>query len=238
MERRTRKERRSVGIACCRINAGTSEILMIHKRYTYAYNMFIHGMYCAQDSRKMIELFSDMTVDEKIDILSLNFSQIWYRVWLNSPHRLSCYFIAKNKFENAFVADGGMRLRNLINKSSNDTKLIWEIPKGRKKNRYESDVHCAVREFQEETGIHKDKYNLFDAKRTYSFSDNNVDYVNTYYFALGNSIVPRINFGLQDQIDEINDIRWMNMNELRLVDKQLADFVRPIFNDVKKNAAK
>jgi 8-oxo-dGTP pyrophosphatase MutT (NUDIX family) len=32
----------------------------------------------------------------------------------------------------------------------------WEFPKGRK-NKDESDIECALREFEEETGINRDK---------------------------------------------------------------------------------
>ncbi len=49
---------------------------------------------------------------------------------------------------------------------------------------------------------------------------------------------PRINFGMQDQIDEICDIKWMNIDEIRFIDDtgRLGKFVAPIFSFVKKYA--
>ena len=118
MKKQTR-EKYSVGIACIRIVNKIPEILLICKRYTYGYNMFVHGRYNSGDTGKIIAMFNGMTVEEKHDILSLNFSQIWYRIWLNSKHRLGAYFAAKNKFESTFAVDGGLRLRRMIIKSTN-----------------------------------------------------------------------------------------------------------------------
>ena len=226
----------SIGVACCRINSKSKpEILLICKRYTYSYNIFTHAKYNSSNSAALIELFSGMTVDEKLDILSMNFAQIWYRVWLNAPKGAS-YYLSKNKFESTFLLDGGARLKKLIAKSNNAAK-IWEIPKGRKKNKIEPDINCAVREFFEETGVPKKSYKLFDAKRTYSYIDAGTRYTNIYYLAFTkHNIEPRVNFGIQEQIDEISDIRWMTIEEIRFVDDtgRLEKFAKPIFNYIKK----
>ncbi len=232
------RERRSMGIACCRFNNGRPEILLICKRFTYSFNMFVHGRYNSEDNSALITLLSGMTVDEKHDLLSLNFVLIWYRVWLNSPQKTFNYLTAKNKFENTFVADNGARLRKLIAKSHHSDK-IWEIPKGRKKNKLEPDINCAIREFQEETGIARKNYKIFpSATRTYSHVDSGTRYINTYFIAfMRNHIEPKINFALQDQVDEIGDIRWMNLEDIKYVDtaKRLTNFVKPIFNYVKNH---
>lgn len=235
------RERVSLGIACCRFNKDKPEILLVCKRYTYAYNLFTQGKYNSNSNAELIELFNGMTVEEKLDIRSLNFMQIWYRIWLDNTSRSANYFLAKNKFESTFVVDGGVRLKKLLAKSTHSNK-IWEIPKGRKSNKTEPDIHCAVREFREETGIHKKNYKLFpSAKRVYSYIDDGIKYVNIYYLAYTkHNIEPKIDFGLADQVDEICDIRWMNIDEIRLVDPtgRLEKFVRPIFNFMKKHAKK
>jgi 8-oxo-dGTP pyrophosphatase MutT (NUDIX family) len=196
----------------------------------------VHAKYNSDNNQALIELFNGMTVDEKLNILSLNFAQIWYRVWLNTP-RNATYYVAKNKFETTFMPDDGAKLRKLINKSSN-SKLIWEIPKGRKRNKTEPDIQCAIREFTEETGVAKKNYKIFPSSRhTYSYIDAGTRYTNTYFVGLTRSdIEPRINFGLQDQIDEIGDIRWMSIEEIRFIDEtgRLETFIKPIFKNVKK----
>lgn len=233
------REKFSLGVACCRFNGNKPEIMLVRKRYTYAFNIFGHGKYNSGSNAELIGLFNGMTIEEKLDILSLNFMQIWYRLWLHSTPRNASYFLAKNKFESTFVVDGGVRLRKLIEKSGNSSP-VWEIPKGRKKNKQEADIHCAIREFYEETGVAKKNYKIFPwATRTYSFVDSGAKYTNTYYLAFTKyNIEPRIDFGMQDQVDEVSDIRWMSIEDIRYVDehKRLEKFIRPIFNFMKKHA--
>jgi 8-oxo-dGTP pyrophosphatase MutT (NUDIX family) len=232
--------RHSLGVVCCRHGPnGRLEVLLVCKRFTYAFNMFAHGKYRSDDSAGLIELFNRMTVDEKLDILSLNFMQIWYRLWLNSIQRNSSYFRAKNMFESTFVADGGTRLRRLIERSTNAAR-IWEVPKGRKRNKAETDIQCAVREFGEETGVVKKSYRLLGgATRSYSYVDEGIRYTNTYYIAIArHHIDPRIVFGRHDQVNEIADIEWMDMDRVRVIDTtgRLVSFLRPVFHYVKKHS--
>lgn len=239
------RERRSYGVACSRLSKAGSgapphyEILLICKRYTYSYNTFIHGRYDANNSEALVELFGGMTVDEKLDILSFNFMQIWYRVWLNNPHRTVSYFVSKNKFESAFLVDSGARLRRLISRAGHSDK-IWEIPKGRKKNKLELDIHCAIREFHEETGVPKAKYRIFpENTRTHSYVDDNIRYTNLYYLAFApHNIQLTVDFALQDQVDEICDIRWASLEDIRVLDKtgKLSAVVKPMFNFMKLRA--
>src|SRR3989344_1481815 len=185
------KKKISIGIACCRINGNIPEILLICKRCTYYYVEFVHGRYrddIINNNSQLINLFNGMTVEEKIDILSLNFSQIWYRVWLDTAKKRT-YFIAKTKFE-------------------------------------------------EETNIKKNSYKIFPkAKRTYSYINSGVEYINTYYISIVKHLFePKICFDTNNQIDEICDIKWMSIEEIRIIDKtgRLAKFVSPIFKYIKK----
>lgn len=232
------RDRLALGIACCRFNNNKPEILLVCPRCTYAYRTFARSKYDSNNSAEMIELFNKMTVDEKLNILSLNFMQIWYRMWLNTTFKNASFFVAKNKFESAFVADGGARLRYLISHSTHADKS-WEIPKGRKNNKLEANIECAVREFHEETGICKKKYKLFpSATKSYSYIDEGIRYTNIYYFAyMYHNTSIQIDITSQ-QISEISDIKWMGIEEIRAVDKtgRLEKVARPVFNFMKKNA--
>ncbi len=232
------REKISMGVACCRFNGTRPEILLVCKRYTYSYVKFVHGHYNSNNNAVLIALFNGMTIDEKHDLLSLNFAQIWYRIWLDNICRNTSYFVAKNKFESTFVIDGGARLRKLISSSTHSDK-VWEIPKGHKKNKIEPDIHCAIREFYEETNVPKKKYKLLPASKTYSYIDDDVKYTYTYYIAIAEHMFePRIDFSREDQINEISDIRWMDIDDIRwLRDSRLENFIKPIFNYVKKHTA-
>jgi 8-oxo-dGTP pyrophosphatase MutT (NUDIX family) len=235
-------EKSSYGVACCRYNqGGKMEMLTICKRHSYSLFLIVLGKYNPYNSAAMIRLLSGTTLDEKHDLLSLNFAQISYRVWLDKPVKNNIYFMAKNKFESAFAVDKGVRLRKLICCSGN-SKRVWEIPKGRKKNKYEQDLQCAIREFYEETHVPRSSYKLYiNATRTYSYIDDNTRYTNKYFIAYTtHNIEPWIDFKSYEQLSEIGDIKWMTIEEMRIVDPsgRLPNIAKHIFNYVRKHSKK
>ena len=183
--------KKSAGIACCRYNKKDCryEVLMVRKRYTYEYAAFVFGQYNKNDDVRLMLLFNSMTNQEKLDIMSLKFDMMWWRIWLNFPGdnsgteddnwldiykrktvsnfihssppktKQEMYITRKAKFENAFLQDGGARLASLIRKSNMSRDLLWEIPKGRI-GRNESVLNCATREFKEEVGIGVEYYDI------------------------------------------------------------------------------
>lgn len=213
---RTESEKISVGIACVKMSQSGMEILLVRKRYTYSFNKFVNGRYRSDNNHELIALFNGMTIDEKLDIISLNFSQIWYRVWLNNLQKMSSFYTAKSKFENNFVADKGARLKRLLSASKENGALVWEIPKGRKKNRIEGNMQCAIREFKEETNVSKKQIKVFLENISYSYISDGTKYTNTYYFALAkNGINPRVDISHNDQIGEIAEIKWMGIEAMK-----------------------
>lgn len=184
--------RRNVARSCC-------EILLIRKRASYAYITFVKGAYGRNNDAEICKLFNNMTVEEKICILSLDFSKIWYFSYLIHPHKLqskelSKYEGYKTKFEKRFLIDGGQRLQRLMRRSRN-IDLIWEIPKGMM-NKAESPIQSAIREFYEETGIKKSKYRILWGVKPieHIFSDEGVTYRYVYYIAemLDHRFVPMV----------------------------------------------
>ena len=156
-----------------------------------------------------------------------------------SKEKTKQYFSCKNKFENTFlIPDGGAKLKKLINNSTNSSK-IWEIPKGRIKYDFEPFLNCAIREFSEETNINKSMYKLLpNAKKILNFSDGGINYQYIYYIAFTKyHIDPKINMKNDDQFTEIDEIKWMTINDVRLVDKfgYFSPLVKSIFNYLKKN---
>jgi 8-oxo-dGTP pyrophosphatase MutT (NUDIX family) len=240
----TLKYKTSYGIALCRFNKEKnyqSEILMIKKRYTYYYFNFVFGLYAIQNIKQLRILFDNMTFSEKVDILSMRFNIMWYRLWLCNPEKtfdadklikniskntnqpqknIKYYHKKKNKFESTFLKDGGSQLRKLITNSSNST-TPWEIPKGGK-NENELDLNCAVREFEEETGISFNNYTMLWSTPPIKVShrvDNTV-YISIYYVAYLNNDSkwsPKINFNLQNQLNEVEEVRWVSLDEIKFL---------------------
>ena len=234
----------SYGIALCRYNENKNnrvEILLIKKRYSYQFFSFVMGHYKKSDTQFIKYLLNNMSYSEKIDIISMQFHQMWYRIWLdnpvvdynigdlynqyidiNSPYsnpNMKKTFNEKRlRFENNFSKDGDKRLRALVQDSSN-AEVLWEIPKGNKKGD-ESNLDCAIREFREETSINDNKYRvLYDVKPIVdSYIDNGVNYKTVYYIASLNKDVaefnPYIDLKKFDQLIEIDHIKWVALAEI------------------------
>lgn len=228
----------SYGIALCRYNKEKNnqpEILMIKKRYTYHYFSFVLGHYKKYNNKQLQYLFNNMTFGEKVDILSMKFHTMWYRIWFWDPENSNtydkkrnqgfiidpkCYAKKKAKFENIFSRDGGKRLMRLINNSTNSV-TPWEIPKG-SANPDEKDLDCARREFEEETNIYSDKYSiLWNVKPIKSsHKDDNIIYNSVYYLASFDTSSlwkPKVKFETNDQMVEIEQVQWVALSEIKFL---------------------
>jgi 8-oxo-dGTP pyrophosphatase MutT (NUDIX family) len=255
----------SYGIALCRYNHAKNkqfEILLIKKRYTYYYFSFVFGYYKKYNTKHLQYLFDNMTFGEKIDILSMDFSKMWYKLWMFDPakkynvrsnydpqqsyinSRADCYFKKKAKFESTFLRDGGTRLKRLINNSTNSS-TIWEIPKGARDGN-ENDLSCAIREFNEESGIKPDNYYvLWDVKPLiFSHIDENIVYRSVYYLSYldKNSVwEPKVNFVTSSQISEVEEIKWVSLQEINFLNvnvitkKKLCAMYKKILHQFKKH---
>lgn len=219
------KIKRSFGLACCRINLITHrpEIIMMKKKYTYAFFEFVFGKFKKKEHKKLIKMFNQMTQHEKMDILSLEYDKMWRRLRINIPNEYDeerkVYNSKKKRFENDFLQDGGKKLKNLIN-GTISLDCIWEIPKGRI-NDDEKPLNTAIREFKEETNISISDYkilcNLEPIKESYTIG--RTKYEHRYFIAVANKFNwnPVINFKSYEQISEVENIKWVCENEIEFL---------------------
>lgn len=237
----------SIGIIIIKINGTQPEALLVHKRCTYAFNEFIYGNY--KSYSKIETILEQMTTEELLDIWSLNFEQMWYRYCLNVNKQDIFYNKKCAKFQSTFMHDGGIKLRKLIENTTIKGNLLWEVPKGRKLNIKETDINCAMREVEEETGIKKNQYNLIpNAKRKVSFISCGVKYICIYHIALANNLLTcehKILKNLKNlnRIQEVFEIKWYDIHNLRLLDsitgkKWLESLISPAFRLVLNNKRK
>jgi 8-oxo-dGTP pyrophosphatase MutT (NUDIX family) len=89
----------------------------------------------------------------------------------------------------------------------------WGFPKGRR-NLYEKNIDCAIREFTEETGIYSENITIMD--RIFPLNEtlkgtNNLDYKHSYYLSIGKMI--DVQLALPSQKIEIGAIGWFTYNE-------------------------
>jgi 8-oxo-dGTP pyrophosphatase MutT (NUDIX family) len=209
--------RYSNGIALCRKGTdGIVRLLMIHRRYTYAFFSFVCGRYSSRNDSAIIALLDEMTVDEKLDILSMNFSQMWYRIWLDHVGMPTMFARMRNKFTELIRADQGAKLRTLVRRSTlYASSPLWEIPKGRKKYPNEHNIDCAIREFYEETGIPRNDYRLTSGIFVMTFTEERTRYVITYYIAVSTrDISQRLGASSLTRLSELNGMRWVSAAEM------------------------
>jgi ADP-ribose pyrophosphatase YjhB (NUDIX family) len=205
---------------------------MIQRKDSISFMEFIKGKYELNNVIYLKKLLVNMTTYELAIIKkSTTFDDLWFLLWRDKAQR--DYEISKRKYTQ--LLNG----YNLVNKSTQEVSYItlsnvitdisnvklepdteWEFPKGRR-NINETDIHCAFREFQEETGI-----NLSKVKLSYYFnkpheelyiSMNNVRYRHIYYITeyndakcISKSLYNPLN---KMQIKEVKDAQWFTLTE-------------------------
>uniref|UniRef100_A0A6C0I2H4 Nudix hydrolase domain-containing protein n=1 Tax=viral metagenome TaxID=1070528 RepID=A0A6C0I2H4_9ZZZZ len=239
------------------------EVLLVHKRYTYVFSDFVNGnyIYLHHNNNSFFlkkkytimsveALLEQMTTDELLDILSLNFEQMWYRINLSVDKTDPVYIKKYNKFKLEFLHfDNGAKLTSIIKSIRSRGSLLWEVPKGRKSNDIkESDLECAMREIEEETGITKSHYEIIpNVKKKVSYISNNVKYIFIYFVAFTNAKIIKSRNQLNgkiyqsntiesNDIREVSEIGWFNLQYIKLFDNgsgHLYNIIKPSFAIVK-----
>ena len=198
--------------------------LMIRRKNSFGYIDFIRGKYIANNLEHLEVLFNEMSLEEKELIRNNNFDILWKTMWgiQESGHHTKLKgeeYISQKKFETLKnglqIGQNGeiVTLDNLIDNST--TKWLeteWEFPKGRRNNK-EKDIECAMREFEEETGISKN--NITIVENVMSFEEifigtNYKSYKHKYFLAHINDNEDVLN---NYQVTEVSKIEWKTIDE-------------------------
>lgn len=173
-------------------NKDKVKFLLIQRKHSLGYSEFIRGRYVVENIDGIIFLFQQMTPSEIEIIGKSEFSQLWDEFWhcgiesLDSRGLSNEYLIAKDNFEKLKTAEDlnlDYYIKNVVPKCNSPE---WGFPKGRR-NHVESDMDCAIREFEEETNITSDKYILLkniDPLVENFVGTNGKKYRHVYYLAL------------------------------------------------------
>ena len=145
----------------------TIEYLMICRKDTLGFIDFLRGKYSVYNKSYILNMMLQMTDDEKVRLNNLDFNELWNSIWgseeLSNQYKTE-EIISKEKFNSLkhgiLNKNDFYKLSDIIDESNRYdrwTEPEWGFPKGRR-NYQEKDIECAMREFQEETGINKVRF--------------------------------------------------------------------------------
>lgn len=191
------------------------QFLMIRRKDSLSFIEFIRGKFSFMDEEYIGILLRNMTRTEQERLLACTFEQLWYHIWGESSNLRS----HKNNYEASerrFAQLKEVLPRLVREHPSAWMEPEWGFPKGRR-NPHESDLHCAVREFQEETGLRRHEFQVLQNMEPLSetfFGSNSVHYCHTYYLAIC-SPDTHVQFHEQNlhMFREIGDIKWYSLEE-------------------------
>lgn len=191
------------------------EFLLIQRKDSLAFVEFIRGKYSQFDTEYISKLLQGMTQDEQQRLCAKSFSELWQELWGESSNVRS----HKNDYESSekrFIQIREHLPALILQHPTKWTEPEWGFPKGRR-NPYENDMSCAIREFQEETGLKRADFmilqNVYSISETF-FGSNQVHYCHKYYIAICN---PNVEVELNQQnhhmTREIGAIKWCSLDE-------------------------
>ena len=211
----------SCGIIVFRKKNNRLEYLMNRRRHSYGYIDMIRGKYHNHDYDQLASLISQMSSTEKNNIKTKDFTTLWDEMWgsdiLYQQHNE--YNTSLKKFSQ--LISPGIVVENgtcCLNEMVDNCKTLWdepewEFPKGRRHSVKEKDLECALREFEEETGINAQNVNIIENLITLeeTFIGTNCKcYKHKYFVAcLTNSNVSLENF----QISEVSKLDWKTLDQ-------------------------
>jgi 8-oxo-dGTP pyrophosphatase MutT (NUDIX family) len=226
--------------------------LLVQRKCTLGYVEFMRGKYNIDNIEYIKKLFSIMTYWERQKLVTQDFDELWNDLWMDKTKKqyYNEYDISKKKFytlKMGYLSTSDSNIYDL-SEINRQTSIIyyspeWGFPKGRR-NLYESDKDCALREFEEETGIKGDELEILGDKY-YSetfYGTNNIRYKHMYFLARLNDSEKyddiQVDTTNQTQTMEIGNIQWCNFEEslniIRPYNNEKKDLIRMIDKIVHK----
>lgn len=218
----------SYGIICHRLKIDFNarsvhpEFLLVQRKDSMAFVEFVRGKYVPDNHEYVRHLVSEMTTDEQQLVATQPFDVLWKIVWGGRPpssSRYSVELVSSRRAHETLVELWGGTLTKLINTTPGClAEREYGFPKGRKSGG-ESDLNCAVREFQEETGVDTTCIHLYNLRPQEEIFEggNGILYRHVYFVARmvdmrgGPRLEPRAG---TIQAQEVGRVKWMTFAEM------------------------
>jgi 8-oxo-dGTP pyrophosphatase MutT (NUDIX family) len=198
------------------------KFLLIRRKHTLGYIEFIRGRYKPDNIDGIIFLFQQMTQEEINKIGKLTIEELWDDFWdkpKNKKIHEKEFIKTKNKFNKL---KDGVDVELSLDFYINNVKPMWDqaewgFPKGRK-NKMESNLECAKREFEEETGFESKDYIVLEKLKPLVedfIGTNGIKYRHIYFIACStNDKKPKLDELNIHQRVEIGDIGYYVYNDV------------------------
>lgn len=201
------------------------EFLMVQRRDSIGFIEVLRAKYKVTDIEYISEQIAGMVEGERTAILTKSFDDLWTGLWGNSNSSNNRQY--KQEYDQAKVKFDILKTGFDHNGKFYSFKTLcdsipiywptpeWGFPKGRR-NVFETDYKCAVREFCEETSLRESDLriveNLEPIRETF-FGNNGIHYCHIYYLAyIPNYITVSLQQENQNMIREIGDISWFTLD--------------------------
>jgi 8-oxo-dGTP pyrophosphatase MutT (NUDIX family) len=200
---------------------------MIRRKNSFGYIDFMRGKYSPYNLVQLKNMIEEMSVGEKENILNKSFDLLWNDMWGDTNIENSQYKNEENASKKKFellkkgIANENQiyTLKDII--QSCETKwdeTEWEFPKGRR-NLKEKDLNCALREFEEETGISQTLLTVVENILPFEemfIGSNHKAYKHKYflaYFHNNNNTISDGDYLNHFQETEVSKLEWKTIDK-------------------------
>lgn len=193
------------------------KFLMIQRKHSLSYIEFIRGKYSIDNIEQTKNLFKNMSPEEIKKISTLDFDNLWNSLWKKTSKSKAFQKEFKNSKDlfDRLISSG--EIKNLLEIKPNYETPEWGFPKG-KRNLFEKNLECALREFEEETNIPSDKINILNKINCVNeeyIGSNSLNYRHIYYLGYvdSNSIENLEDIFTTQNNYEVSNIGWFSWEE-------------------------
>ena len=203
------------------------KFLMIRRKDSLGYVDFVRGKFPLNNKQFILNMLDEMTVDEKHRLSALDFKTIWTDLW-GIQHKYDCYPRLEEKSsaeklaklrQGCYISGSRVTLSDLMSSiKSNWIEPEWGFPKGRR-NQFETDIECAVREWVEETGYSSSNLDFIDNILPFEeifVGSNYKSYKHKYFIAQFNVTADNLSSVMQCdsfQYNEVGKMEWKTFDD-------------------------
>ena len=187
------------------------KFLLVQRKHSFSYVDFIRGKYNENNIKNLLNLMCKKEID---NILNNNFEFLWDNLW-GKTSKNKCYQKEFDESKIKFDHIKKTELIELIDFNNLYETPEWGFPKGRK-DKNEKNLNCAIREFEEESGIESNKYLIFNRLNTIEelvSCDTDKIYKLIYYLGIALEDI-ELEITNKYQKYEVGDLQWLSFEEV------------------------